>query len=830
MSLFGSNLAAVVMNTIVLLFVLVRSAAPAHSVAAPEWSGQGSIRMVVEVPPVDLHGREHDEMVASYSVDFEKILQERGISGSVDLASLQVQRIDESGRPMKFTAGPLFENARTPFDRPCRFDEDAFPDEFPARTGRSSDTQNGLAEQIIRMRKGRLFTREVLPTKGKIVWVHTQDGERPSRYAIYFDVRPIAASEAWQVPPAPWIGDADVLRSAQGEALVGWSHPAVTTGDFNGDGLFDIIAGTEKGNLMWFPNHGEPGKPKFLGARILSDEHGPIDTGFYAAPFLFDWDNDGLVDLLAGTSHNVILWWKNVGTKSEPRLSYRGFVKVGDRRLEVPQGPVAEDYGGKTFVNDYYNQPWVGDFNGDGIPDIVTGGYTTGQIFLFRGTGRASDGTPILAPAERVEADGKPIDTTWAAAPFIADLDGDGRPDLITGSWWWSGIHHPPKAGEADLVMFYKNIGTVRAPRFTRVPLPRSGEFPEGTIARPSVVDWNNDGLPDLVVGFSGKLYVFLNEGSARQPKWRMNHQALTGPWAFDRDVDLVGPAASVTPGARPDLLVGSNFFSVTGSPYSPRITQVGMATSAGKPIQHPGPGYGDAYSFTYFHDWDRDGKPDLLWGTQQGNIYLHRGRGGKNPFDFEPGILLKLTTGEPIRVGPPVMASPEKVTDFTVLQGSRIQFVVTDFDGDGIEDLVVTDTYGNIWLYRNTKTGGTDTFAAPVLLAKLPSRTASMAVTDWNHDGLPDLIVGGTVSEPFRVMLNETREGKPELAKQAITVKLPYMFWGSRFRVTDWNQDGDEDLLVCSEFFTFFVERSFLTYGYRPATLVEFARNGSTD
>ena len=820
----GSNFAIAVMSMATLLFVPRPTAAPTNS-AAPEWSGQGRIRIIVEVSPVDLHGRDRDEMVASYPVDFQAILQGRGISGSVDLASLQVQRIDEAGHPMKFAAGPLFDGARTPFDRPCRFDDDALPDDFPARTGRSSDTQNGLAQQIIRPRKGRFFTREVLPTKGKIVWVHTQDGQRASRYAIYFDVQPIAAHSAWQVQPAPWIGDADVLRRAQGESLVGWSHPAVTTGDFNGDGLFDILAGTEKGNLMWFPNHGERGKPKFLGSRILSDENGPIDTGFYAAPFLFDWDNDGLVDLLVGTSHNVILWWKNVGTRSEPKLSYRGFVKVGDQRLEVPQTPVAEDYGRKTFVTDYYNQPWVGDFNGDGIPDIVTGGYTTGQVWLFRGTGRTSDGTPILAPAERIEADGKPIDTTWAAAPFVADLDGDGRPDLVSGSWWWSGIHVPPKPGAADLVMFYKNIGTAREPRFTHLPLPRSGEFPEGSIARPSVVDWNNDGLPDLVVGFSGKIYVFLNDGTAKQPKWKMSNQALTGPWAFTRDVDLVASAAPVNAGAPPALLVGQNFFSVTGSPDSPGITQVGIATAGGKPIQHPGPGYGDPYFFTYFHDWDGDGKPDLLWGTQQGNIYLHRGRGGKKPFDFEPGILFKLTTGEPIRVGPPVVDSPEKVTDFTVLQGSRIQFVVTDFDGDGIEDLVVTDTFGNIWLFRNTAAGGTDTFAAPLLLAKLPSRATSMGVTDWNHDGRPDLIVGGTVSTPFRVMLNESREGKADLAKQATTIKLPYMFWGSRFRVTDWNRDGDEDLLVCSEFFTLYVERSFLTYGYRPARLVNVER-----
>jgi hypothetical protein len=91
-------------------------------------------------------------------------------------------------------------------------------------------------------------------------------------------------------------------------------------------------------------------------------------------------------------------------------------------------------------------------------------------------------------------------------------------------------------------------------------------------------------------------------------------------------------------------------------------------------------------------HDWDGDGKPDLLWGTQQGNVYLHRARGGDNPFDFDEGVLLKLNHGEPLRVGPPVVDSPEKATDFTILQGSRIRLVVTDFDCD--RDLLVCSDF----------------------------------------------------------------------------------------------------------------------------------------
>lgn len=56
------------------------------SQSRPEWSGTGKIRLIVEVPPVELKDRETDVLVASFPVDFDKILAERGVRGSVDLS------------------------------------------------------------------------------------------------------------------------------------------------------------------------------------------------------------------------------------------------------------------------------------------------------------------------------------------------------------------------------------------------------------------------------------------------------------------------------------------------------------------------------------------------------------------------------------------------------------------------------------------------------------------------------------------------------------------------------------------------------------------------
>src|SRR4051794_9751298 len=60
-----------------------------------------------------------------------------------------------------------------------------------------------------------------------------------------------------------------------------------------------------------------------------------------------------------------------------------------------------------------------------------------------------------LAPPVRLEAAGKPIDTAIGhAAPFVVDWDGDGVRDLLVGQF-----------GEG-IFWIYKNIGTNEAPKY----------------------------------------------------------------------------------------------------------------------------------------------------------------------------------------------------------------------------------------------------------------------------------------------------------------------------------------------------------------------------
>ncbi|MFO1023416.1 MAG: VCBS repeat-containing protein [Planctomycetales bacterium] len=781
----------------------------------PEWSGKGSHRILVEVPPVDLKGRPSDELVARCRVEWQKILAKEGLKGAVSLKSLEVHKYDPATGKAEEYAGWVKGKAA----RPCRYEDDRFPDPLYSRDGRASESPNGRARKTERPRIARLFNREQDPTSGHLVWTHTQVGNQASRYAIYFDLTSRRLRE--NISPAPWIGDVDLLRSETGALLGGFAHFTATGGDLNGDELFDIVAGTEKGDLIWFPNRGESGKPRFQGGDPLRDEEGLMDAGWYAAPFVVDWNKDGLNDLLVGTAGNVILWWKNVGDKQQPKFQYAGYVQTEGKRLAVPEQPVAEDPNG-IFKRDYYNQPWVGDVNGDGEVDVVTGGYTTGRIFYFRGLGRDKEGLPRLAEAVELKADGEAIDTVWAAAPSMMDVDGDGLLDLLTGGWFWSGITRKPAPGEDDYLRYYRNVGTKEAPAFQREEFPKEGKFPSGNIARPTVVDYNADGKADLLVSDnSGRVFVFLNVGEPGKPRWKMTAESLTIPWGFVSQVDVSAVTADFDKDETAEILVGSTISTLRGGVRAPSVEHRGVAKVKGSPIEHPGPGYGDGYLYTWPADWDGDGWTDLLWGTQQGNIYVHRKTLGKDPTAFEEGELLTLSTGGPLQVGPPVVKNAAEAKDFTVLQGSRIIMATEDFDRDGLLDLLVTETYGNLWFFRRIKQGEKLTLSPGIKLTKLPSRTESLVFDDWNGDGKPDLLLGGNAVHPVEVFFNKSQAGQPGLERVKHLEGIPYVFWGAKPRAVDWNGDGDVDLMIQSEFFSFWGERSFLTHGYREGFFV---------
>ena len=143
--------------------------------------------------------------------------------------------------------------------------------------------------------------------------------------------------------------------------------------DFNGDGLLDLLCGSSRGGILWYENLGTRKTPKFSVARMLHYSDGkPIDPGFLSTPTGTDWDHDGKRDLIVGANKGWVYFYRNAGTDTDPRYEDRGPIVVDGAPLRMPASPVPEVEGpnGETLYKHNY-EPFieVADWDADGDDD-----------------------------------------------------------------------------------------------------------------------------------------------------------------------------------------------------------------------------------------------------------------------------------------------------------------------------------------------------------------------------------------------------------------------------------------------------------------------------
>jgi len=131
-----------------------------------------------------------------------------------------------------------------------------------------------------------------------------------------------------------------------------------------------------------------------------------------------DLDLDGLHDLVLGG--NPVRFSKNIGRPTRPELT-------------EPQPLLAER--GKAIAGCVA----VGDLNGDGLPDLVTGSRSSGTPLFHENAGHA--GVPIFESAVPTNAGDKEVSFQGGAFPLIVDFDGDGAKDLLLGLFQQAEIH-----------------------------------------------------------------------------------------------------------------------------------------------------------------------------------------------------------------------------------------------------------------------------------------------------------------------------------------------------------------------------------------------------
>ncbi len=770
----------------------------ANSVNAVSPASEAALHVDIEVSEGTRDRPAGDECPARVWLDFPQLIQDAGLTGKPDLGTLRIIREAPS------------EGSTT--DLPFRWDPPNLSGDFPSVERAVHETKGHLTETSV-SGAGLFFNVSEDSDQGFLVWQATRGNtsEETATYRLSVVVRP--PESARTPPPRSWIGDGTARFSSAPPNSTGSSHTRVAVTDWNGNGLNDVVYGESSGRLIVMLNEGTNAKPVFNRAQFIKNEkYQAIDVGHSAAPVVVDWDGDGFKDLLVGTHWNRLLFFKNTGDVDDPRFSYQGLVQLEGKPLELPIEPVTGRPAG-AFIRDYYPVPSVVDWNGDGDPDLLLGGYLTGRIFVFENTGKLDDGTPSLRSLGPLSVDGKPLNVgDWGASPEFADLDGDGLPDLLTGNLPMTEESQARKAP----IRYFKNVGTVGNPTFKEKSFPGSAPPPRGSLYTPRAADMNGDGLLDLVVSSGANIFIFPNIGSRTAPQFSINSNYLRPAWGnspinVTQWIDWNG-------NGQVDAISNYTIQLNSGAPDPFDFARPVSALPRGQMIAHPS-GIGDDWFHPRFFDFDQDGDLDILFGDWHGQVWLHeRDDGGS--YDLT-GSTLKLENGDPIKVGP---KNADPASDFRALQGARTVFTASDFTGNGKTDLVVGDTFGIVRLFANVGTNSQPVFREAQTLGNLGTRLSVEAI-DWNDDGSPD-VIAGSAGGRVRVFINRKNSTPEHQFEEGIDPGLPPIPQ-PRILVGDLNGDGDQDLFSPSTQGSVWIERSFIRYGYLEGKVTSAAAGG---
>jgi hypothetical protein len=197
-------------------------------------------------------------------------------------------------------------------------------------------------------------------------------------------------------------------------------HPFPAFADIDGDGDYDLFVGEgdwngpeSGGNIRFYRNDGTLTTPNWT--LVVTDFLG-LDVGGWSTPTFVDIDADGDLDFFVGDAAGTLTFVENTGTRTLPAWA-----------------PPVHPYAGLHLGS--YSAPTFLDVDDDGDLDLLVG-QGDGSLAYVRNDGSATlttGDTPTTPAWTLIVTQYPAIRAAEHAAPAAADLDGDGRKDLLLG-------------------------------------------------------------------------------------------------------------------------------------------------------------------------------------------------------------------------------------------------------------------------------------------------------------------------------------------------------------------------------------------------------------
>ena len=458
-----------------------------------------------------------------------------------------------------------------------------------------------------------------------------------------------------------------------------------TIADVNGDGNNDIVAANDDaGDVSVFLGHGD-------GSVTVEPSSYAVGGYSWNAPLIADFNGDGIADVVESDD-----WYSLVYLQGYGDATFRA----------------APTY---ALPNSFDQDAWSysvasGDFNGDGIPDVVVGqvrnnGSTGVVVYLGKGDGTFYPG----------DSYGYSPSMSFVA---VGDFNGDGKLDIAAID----------PADDVLQIFLGNGDGTFSI----------GGTYPTSSSGNPAaqelvVGDFNKDGTLDIAVANanSGDVGVLLGNGD--------------GSFAAPVSYPITGYAAFDIAAAD---LNGDGYLDLAVTAYTDGPAVIGVLLSNSE-----APGTFGTVHFVALNgnpsnialgDLNKDGKIDMAvtednGATFDGQIEIFLNSDGAGTFTAVPTAYTASTFG-----GVAGRPEPEDIEMF-------------DINGDGNLDLVyVNSEYGTVAVALGN---GDGTIAAPT---EFPTTeyVEGLALADVNGDGATDVLTGEDEAGGFSVMLNANGTG----------------------------------------------------------------------